>query len=181
MDPLFLTDEQKQTLVKYIKERRYVLISALATGMLLLIVNIPLLIWDISDVQDDGFLHYERTARGGHFTGTFAIVWCIIALIWLFVFLRNYGVKYGIGCDLQCVRHDEYTLSVAPAFRKSENELKPPFYFYDDERRYATPNFIAWKKADLHSRILYITLKNNRGYALVLPEETKEGDDSWQI
>lgn len=190
MEPFSLTEKQTQTIIKYIKERRYPFMISLYGIIGFLIFTLPVLLMDITMLQYDerrkeiagavsviGQMarHYHRSRPG-----EFIVFWVAGFVVLLVMVLRNYGITFGKGCDLDCIRRGMYTIETASFAGKSDDTGKHPYFFYDaDGKAFKCPVFLDWKRAGQGTQIVFVTLSNGKGYA-VLPESDTPRKEWWE-
>ena len=167
MTPLYLTEEQRQKLLKHIEKKRY---NAKISLLFFSIFTIPLLL-----ICGEGIHLTLQGVRIAEKLGSASMISSIfLAVIQLasygaFGLLLLYecgGKEFLIHSDMDCLKYNAYELDVIPFVRKSE-AIDYPYYFYDImDREYLCPVYEDWKLADSESEILLITLKNKNRYAL---------------
>jgi len=156
---IYLNDEQKDYLIKYMRDRRYgnmliMWISVLsALGCLVFLFGYNHKTF-LSALADEGGL--ECFSSFIIFTATF-----------VGEFIRGFGKTFGYKCDIQCIQQDLYTLDYGNFGYREKDTGKHPYYICDNMGGiYICPRFLDWRNADSESKFLYIKLENGRGYAI---------------
>ena len=157
---LWLTDEQKQVILKYIQDRRYsYMISMYILFFLTIFINFySFPVWfrifhDIRlDADDFEFLSYS--------------IFSLIAL--LVVFLKGIGITFGKNSDYDCLKRDQYKLEFYGFGGKLPDTGKHPYYVKDSSgTEYICPLFLDYKKAGQESTLICVMLANGKNYALL--------------
>ncbi|MDE6833846.1 MAG: hypothetical protein K2J39_06355 [Ruminococcus sp.] len=156
---VYLYDEQKQFLLKYIRERRSGDIIILWTSAIIFIVMIEFLRTNI--LMDSSFEINELNAG------------CILYMlasgfIFVMTFIKNFGKTFGYGCDKKCIENDWYTITTGKFFSRDKNtNNKHPYYISDRAyNQYICPRFLDWRNATEETDFIYIRLENGRNYAI---------------
>ncbi|MBD5142027.1 MAG: hypothetical protein HDT22_00190 [Ruminococcus sp.] len=164
---LWLTDKQKNLILKYIQDRRYqYMISmylAFILTIIILIFDLPyLLITNIIflDIQSYPFVYNTLTV-----ITVFGILTVIIAFG---MFFMGIGKIFGKNSDYDCMKHDKYRLDFRDFGGKSFDTGKYPYYvennFYN---RYICPIFLDYRNAKQGDTLICVTLNNGKKYALL--------------
>ncbi|MDE6034787.1 MAG: hypothetical protein K2G36_02635 [Ruminococcus sp.] len=156
---LYLYDEQKEFLLKYIRERRSNDIIILWTSAIVFIVMIALLRMNILMVGS--FEFNELNAE--------CVLYMLISgFIFVMTFIKNFGKTIGYGCDKKCIENDWYTITAGKFVCRDKNTTnKHPYYISDRAyNQYICPRFLDWKNATEDTVFLYIKLGNGRNYAI---------------
>ena len=152
---LWLTEEQKNLILKYIQDRRYqYMISmylAFVLTIIILIFDLPqLLITNIIFLDIQGYLFVYNT----------------LTVITAFgMFFMGIGKIFGKNSDYDCMKHDKYNLD----FRDFESKLpdtgKHPYYVEDNfNNRYICPIFLDYRNARPGNTLICVTLNNGKKY-----------------
>lgn len=157
---VYLYEEQKQFLLKYIRERRLNVITNLWT--MGVIFAVMLLLIKIDGLMYGSFVLDEMTA------------YCILIMVasgigFVRVFVSNFGKTFGFGCDKKCIENDWYTITCGNfVYRDKNSHNKHPYYISDKSyNQYICPRFLDWRNANENTMFIYIKLENGRGYAIV--------------
>lgn len=157
---LWLTEDQKQIVLKYIQDRRYTyMISMYVLFFMTVLVNLySFPVWfrifhGIGlDADDFEFLSYA--------------VFTLLAS--LAVFLKGIGITFGRHSDYDCLKRDQYQLDFREFDGKLPDTGKHPYYVRDIQgTEYICPLFLDYKKAEQGSTLLCVTLANGKRYALL--------------
>ncbi|MDE5583673.1 MAG: hypothetical protein K2J08_08205 [Ruminococcus sp.] len=164
---LYLYEEQKDFLLKYIRERRSDDIIILWTSALIFIIMFMLV--NINGLMIGSFKMNELNAD--------CILYMVVSgFAFIRIFIKNFGKTFGFGCDKKCIENDWYSISVAKFGLRDKNpKNKHPYYISDFfGEKYICPRFLDWRNATEETMFLYIKLENGRNYAI--PEE----DSQWK-
>lgn len=156
---VYLYDEQKQFLLKYIRERRS---------------NDVILLWSMAVIFIFMFILIRvDMLTTGRFVMTELNAYCILYMIFsgvafIRIFIKNFGKTFGFGCDKKCIENDWYTLTYGNFVYRDKNlHNKHPYYISDKSyNRYICPRFLDWRNATEDTTFIYIQLENGRGYAI---------------
>lgn len=191
MEQFTLSQKQIETIIKYIKDRRYKMMISMYLCMILVVIGIPAMLADIQLLSGNGSrtlasaaVPLGQLARRyyGHryVPGEFLFIWIGFVIVLIILIVRNYGIRFGKNSDLDCMQRGMYTVETASFAGKSEDTGKHPYYLFDaDGKPYKCPVFLEWKKADWGTKILFVSLSNGRGYAM-LPESTEPDKEWWE-
>lgn len=156
---VYLYEEQKQFLLKYIRERRSNDIIIIWTSAVIFIIMFMLIKVDI--------------LMSGSFEMTESNAYCILYMIFSGVafirtFVKNFGKTFGFGCDKKCIENGWYTLTYGKFVYRDKNvHNKHPYYISDRSyNQYICPRFLDWRNATEDTMFLYIKLENGRNYAI---------------
>lgn len=156
---VYLYEEQKQFLLKYIHERRFgVIMNLWCTGVLFFVM---LLLMKLDTMTYGKFVFDEMTVYS-----VLIMVSCGIGFVKTFI--CNFGKTFGFGCDKKCIENDWYTLTCGKfVYRDKNPHNKHPYYISDKSyNQYICPRFLEWRNADENTMFIYIKLQNGRGYAI---------------
>lgn len=156
---VYLYEEQKQFLLKYIHERRFgVIMNLWCTGVLFFVM---LLLMKLNTMTYGKFVFDEMTVYS-----VLIMVSCGIGFVKTFI--CNFGKTFGFGCDKKCIENDWYTLTCGKfVYRDKNPHNKHPYYISDQSyNQYICPRFLEWRNADENTMFIYIKLQNGRGYAI---------------
>lgn len=156
---VYLYEEQKQFLLKYIHERRFgVIMNLWCTGVLFFVM---LLLMKLNTMTYGKFVFDEMTVYS-----VLIMVSCGIGFVKTFI--CNFGKTFGFGCDKKCIENDWYTLNCGKfVYRDKNPHNKHPYYISDKSyNQYICPRFLDWRNADENTMFIYIKLQNGRGYAI---------------
>lgn len=153
-----LYEEQKQFLLKYIRERRSDDILLLWATALIFIIMFILIKADT--LMSNSFTINELNAE--------CILYMVISgLTFIKIFINNFGKTFGYRCDIQCIEKDLYTLDYGDFGYREKDTGRHPYYICDNKGdTYVCPKFLDYRNADTGSKFLYIKLENGRGYAI---------------
>jgi len=178
MDPFYLSGEQKQFLLQYIRNKRYEekLSLFLLAGILLFLLPmfiIPgylFLLFQKLYARMDG-IDADFTSDSMQVLMTLAGTLAIIVGSAVGIY-KIYKKHFGRSSDTGCLKEDAYQLHSGTFSGKSEDEGHYPYFLYDAEgQEYICTQFKDWKRACAGMPILFVTLENGSRYALLLPEE----------
>lgn len=183
---LRLDEEQEQTLIQYIKSRRYGTMLTLYLSAAFLVLTSPLAYADMLLLFEPrpgrsamlpqitlaaGTLaryHYRR-----HVDGEFFFFWVGVAIVLLVTFLRGYGRRFGKNSDYDCVRNGKYAYEIRPFGAKGPDNGKHPYFLADDTGTYyLCPVFLDYKNAGPDRELLCVHLDNGHNYALLAKDTT---------
>lgn len=155
---VYLNDEQKQFLLKYIRERRSDDILLLWATALIFIIMFMLI--KVDTLSTNSFEVNELNAE--------CILYMIVSgLTFVKTFINNFGKTFGYRCDIQCIEKDLYTLDYGDFGYREKDTGRHPYYICDNKGdTYVCPKFLDYRNADTGSKFLYIKLENGRGYAI---------------
>ena len=155
---VYLYEEQKQFLLKYIRERRSNDIIKLWISAIIFIIMFMLIKMNIL------------------MTGSFASESNVDCLFYMFVsvfvfiktFIKNFGKTFGFGCDKKCIENDWYTITSGKfVYRDKNTKNKHPYFISDQSyNQYICPRFLDWRNATEDTTFIYIKLENGRNYAI---------------
>ena len=157
---VYLIDEQKDYLKKYIHDKYYISIIIMR---ILAIVSILCLGLGIIAVQDTTFINAAAQE------GILELFLSFLAFAGCFMeeFTRGFGKAFGRKCDIKCIEKDLYTLEYGNFGCREKDTGKHPYYICDNKGdTYVCPKFLDYKNADISDKFLYIKLNNGRGYAI---------------
>lgn len=182
---LFLPDEQKEIILKYIRERRTSLMANLYLSAAFTILLFLPAMFDLKSAIHGGSFRLEtagtalllarRHRYGSHYIeGELFLIWCVVLVVFIVHFIKGIGVHFGRNSDLDCVQNDKYLYEIRNCTGKSEDHQKHPYYLYDNNNTaYLCPLFLDWKKAAPGTKMMCLSLQNGRHYALLVPEQTE--------
>ncbi len=154
---MWLKEEQKEQVLKYIQERRYQhMITMYCVGIVALLFSIF------------NFLDMKYTKIGFIYDTNLVSYWLLSTLITLVMFLQGIGKIFGKNSDYDCVKKDNYTLNIRKFAGKKPDTGKHPYFvedFYGNS--YQCINFLDWKHAHDGDMLICIELKNGKKYALL--------------
>lgn len=157
---VYLYEEQKQLLLKYIRERRSDdIILLFVTAVIFVVLFI---LSDVAALMTGSFEMNELQAE--------CILYMILSgLIFIKTFKKNFGKTFGFKCDKQCIENDWYTLTYGNfVYRDKNKNNRHPYYISDQSYdQYICPRFLDWRNATEDTMFIYIKLENGRGYAIV--------------
>ena len=156
---VYLYEEQKQFLLKYIRERRSDAIMRLWVAVIIFAIMFMLIKTDVS--MSDSFTINELNAE--------CILYMVVSgLTFIKIFINNFGKTFGYRCDKKCIENDLYTITCGKfVYRDKNPHNKHPYYISDKSyNQYICPRFLEWRNADENTMFLYIRLENGRGYAI---------------
>ena len=156
---LYLYDEQKEFLLKYIRERRSGDIIILWTSAIIFVFLLMLVRMNI--LMTGSFEFNELNAE--------CILYLLICgFIFVMTFIKNFGKTFGYGCDKKCIENDWYTITAGKFVYRDKNiNNKHPYYISDGAyNQYICPRFLDWRNATEDTTFLYIKLGNGRNYAI---------------
>lgn len=156
---VYLYDEQKEFLLKYIRERRSNDIIILWTSAIIFVFILMLL--KINILMDGSF---EMTD-----TNACCILYMLASgFIFVRTFTKNFGKTFGYGCDKKCIENDWYTITAGKfVYRDKNTNNKHPYYISDRAyNQYICPRFLDWRNATEDTDFIYIRLENGRNYAI---------------
>lgn len=165
---IYLYQEQKDFLIKYIRERRSdSLILLWSTGIVLAVSAVILL--SAVMIYGGEFLFSELSLD-------LLYIMFFSGAVFVKTFADGFGKTFGFGCDKKCIENDWYSLSVAKFGIRDKNPLnKHPYYMSDIVGdRYICPRYLDWRNATEDTMFVYIKLENGRNYAI------PEGDSQWK-
>lgn len=157
---VYLYEEQKEFLLKYICERRS---------------NDIIVLWTFGVIFVFLFMFVEM---GVLMKGAFKIdevnAECIFymlmsGVIFIKTFIKNFGKTFGFRCDKKCIENDWYTITSGKfVYRDKNPHNRHPYYISDRSyNQYICPRFLDWRNATEDTIFLYIKLENGRNYAIV--------------
>ncbi|MDE6781318.1 MAG: hypothetical protein K2J40_07665 [Ruminococcus sp.] len=157
---VYLYEEQKQLLLKYIREKRFNKIKSLFIIALVFIYEFLLLNSD--------------TAMTDSFEMKFAVLYHSVIIVmsgfaFIIAFINGFGKTFGFRCDKKCIENNWYTITSGKFVCRDENpHNKPPYYISDKSyNQYICPKYLDWRNATEDTTFIYIKLKNGRNYAIV--------------
>lgn len=185
MDPLFLSDKQTETLIRYMKERAYPGFIRFVCAVAITVLTIPVMLFDVQMMQTKNGTAAATEVLGTmarrysrYHPGEYLIMWCVLCVISVILFFHNYNVTFGPSCDLSCLKRGEYTLSTETCCGKSVDNGRHPYFIYDAlQKPYKCPVFIDWKHLENGDEAIFVTLSNGNGYVLKRDENT--GAKEW--
>lgn len=155
---VYLNDEQKNYIIKYIRERRSGDILLLWANALIFIIMFMLI--KIDTLMSNSFTINELNVEC-------TLYMVISGLTFIKIFINNFGKTFGYRCDIQCIEKDLYTLEYADFGYREKDSGKYPYYICDNMGNlYICPRFLDYRNADTGSKFLYIKLENGRNYAI---------------
>ncbi|MDE5771897.1 MAG: hypothetical protein K2I06_09790 [Ruminococcus sp.] len=157
---VYLYEEQKQFLLKYIRERRSNDIILLFSTAIIFAVLFMLVKVDV--LMTGAFEMNEMNAE--------CILYMVMSgAIFVKTFIKNFGKTFGFGCDKKCIENDWYTLTYGNfVYRDKNTRNKHPYYISDKSyNKYICPRFLDWRNANEDTMFLYIKLENGRNYAIL--------------
>lgn len=155
---VYLYDEQKEFLLKYIRERRSNDIIILWTSAIVFIIMLMLIKVNI--------------LMTGSFAGeleAYCLFYMSVSVIaFIKTFTKNFGKTFGYGCDKKCIENDWYTITAGKfVYRDKNTNNKHPYYISDRAyNQYICPRFLDWRNATEDTDFIYIRLENGRNYAI---------------
>lgn len=155
---VYLNDEQKNYLIKYICDRRCVSMACMWVMTFLSLYCFGILV-----ILSCGFTFSKALYVGAEILG-FGLVCCIVFAI---EFIKGFGKTFGYRCDIQCLQKDLYTLDYDDFGYREKDNGRHPYYICDNMGNlYICPRFLDYRNADTGSKFLYIKLENGRNYAI---------------
>lgn len=156
---VYLYEEQKEFLIKYIRERRSGDIMLMWVMAVIFIFMFVLIRTNI--LMSGKFIMNELNAE--------CILYMLLSgAIFISTFVKNFGKTFGYGCDKKCIENDWYTLTYGKfVYRDKNPKNKHPYYISDRAyNQYICPRFLDWRNADEETDFIYIKLENGRNYAI---------------
>ena len=156
---VYLYEEQKQFLLKYIRERRSNDIIILWTAILIFIFMFVLI--KINTLMTGSFEMTETNAC--------CLLYMFVSVFaFIKTFIKNFGKTFGFGCDKKCIENDWYTITSGKfVYRDKNTKNKHPYYISDKSyNQYICPRFLDWRNANEDTTFIYIKLENGRNYAI---------------
>lgn len=156
---VYLYEEQKQFLLKYIRERRSDAIMRLWVAVIIFAIMFMLIKTDVS--MSDSFTINELNAE--------CILYMVVSgLTFIKIFINNFGKTFGYRCDKKCIENDLYTITCGKfVYRDKNPHNKHPYYISDKSyNQYICPRFLDWRNAHEDTMFIYIKLENGRNYAI---------------
>lgn len=157
---VYLYDEQKQLLLKYVRKKRSgkirnIFISAVIFIYEFLLLNGNVAMKNSFEIKSAVVYHSVIIVMSG-----FAFV---VAL------KDGFGKNFGFMCDKKCIESDRYTITRGKFFSRDKNpHNKPPYYVSDAlYNKYVCLRFADWRYATEDTDFIYIKLENGRNYAIV--------------
>ena len=156
---VYLYEEQKQFLLKYIRERRSNDIILLWAAALIFIIMFMLIKMNI--LMTDSFEMNELNAEC-------ILIMVVSGIAFIRTFVKNFGKTFGFGCDKKCIENDWYTITSGKfVYRDKNSKNKHPYYISDKSyNQYICPRFLDWRNATEDTTFIYIKLENGRNYAI---------------
>ncbi len=157
---VYLYEEQKQFLLKYIRERRSDEIKSLFIIALIFIYKFLLLKSAVS-------MEYSFEIKCAIVYHSVIIV--ISGFAFITIFIGGFGKTFGFRCDKKCIENEWYTITCGKfVYRDKNPRNKPPYYISDKlYNKYICPRFTDWRYATEDTMFIYIKLENSRNYAIV--------------
>lgn len=150
---LWLKDQQKEMILKYILDRRYPFMVSMYffLGVSILLVPYNLLTVQLSKISLD------------------AIVLFIFTLVsFVVMFFEGKGKTFGKNSDYDCLKNDEYQLDFFEFGDKLPDSGKHPYFVSDIYgNTYKCPLFLDWRNAKYGDTLICVTLNNGQKYALL--------------
>ena len=157
---VYLYEEQKQFLLKYIRERRsenikILLISAVIFIYKFLLLNSDVALKNSFEIKCAVIYH--------------SIIMVMSVFVFITTFISGFGKTFGYKCDKKCIENDWYTITSGNfVYRDKNSNNKPPYYISDKSyNQYICPRFVDWRYATEDTTFIYIKLENGRNYAIV--------------
>ena len=156
---VYLYEEQKQFLLKYIRERRSNDIILSWAAALIFIIMFMLIKMNI--LMTDSFEMNELNAEC-------ILIMVVSGIAFIRTFVKNFGKTFGFGCDKKCIENDWYTITSGKfVYRDKNSKNKHPYYISDKSyNQYICPRFLDWRNATEDTTFIYIKLENGRNYAI---------------
>lgn len=157
---LWLTEEQKNSILKYIQDRRYsYMISMYAVFLLttaMLLTALPTFLMIV-------------TGHSSWLDNLEILTYCAIVMIFsVSMFLRGIGKIFGKNSDYDCLKQDNYQLDFLEFGDKLPDTGKHPYYVKDKfGNHYICPIFLDYRNARQGSTLICIALSNGKKYALL--------------
>ncbi len=158
---VYLYQEQKDFLLKYMRDRRYKNMIIMWTSAVIILgyMGLFLLSWH-------KMTFIEAVAQEGIVEGFLYFIIAVFAFGGEFI--RGFGKTFGYKCDIRCIQNDLYTLEYGDFGYREKDTGKHPYYICDNRGGiYICPRFLDYRNADTGSKFLYIKLENGRGYAVL--------------
>ena len=171
-----LTQEQKQLLTEYIKDRRFPYMARLCClfglTVLMFLTFLPdlLRLYYNPESWEESWSAPAWAKESGYYALPilFFCLWIASVCWFLKEFRQGIGKAFWKNSDYDCLLHDNYQLDFRECAGKQPDSGKYPYFVSDsDGNRYQCPVFLDWKHAQKGDTLLCITLKNGQKYALL--------------
>ncbi len=154
---LWLTPEQKNQLLNYIKDRRYHFMLLLYLALIISVVLNAVNLADLLTVRM--YLILEPHLL---------VPWVVSTVGFIFLFFHGMGNIFWKNSDYDCLKHDNYTLDIREYAGKLPDSGKYPYFVKAaDGNSYQCTAFMDWKRAHDGDMLICIELKNGQKYALL--------------
>ncbi len=164
---VYLYHEQKEFLLKYIRDRRFKNIIIMWTCAVIILFYIIMFLFSfyMNEMELVKALAQEGIAEGFIY---FILAVCIFGQ----EFIGGFGKTFGYRCDINCIQNDLYMLEYGNFGYREKDKGKHPYYICDNMGSiYICPRFLDYRNADTESKFLYIKLENGRNYAILDEEQ----------
>ncbi len=159
---IYLYEEQKQYLIKYIKDKRFMNLMILWFSGMSIFILVSLLLFEAKYCN-----FTEETQIISELDANVIYYLVIGVIIFILEFIKGYGKNFGHNCDIKCIENDLYTLDYRNFGYREKDTGHHPYYICDNlGGTYICPRFLDYRNADSDSKFLYIKLENGRGYAI---------------
>lgn len=167
----WLSFEQKEIIMNYIKDRRYTFMMTLYASLVMSVVLAPLAIWDFKMIC---FPPTVRYLGRRHIYGVILTLWVIFIALFIVYFFQGIGKTFWKNSDYDCLKHDAYTMDFLECAGKLPDSGKYPYFVTDSVgNAYQCMKFLEWKKIQDGEKFLGVTLKNGHKYALIQQNNSK--------
>ena len=160
----YLTPEQKEIIMKYIKDRRDPFMMTLYFSAVMSVLLAPLARWDFK------MLCYAPVTLHGRSRayGIISTFWIISVFLFIVYFVRGIGKIFWKNSDYDCLKHDDYTLDLMECAGKLPDSGKYPYFVTDSiGNAYQCTKFLEWRNIQNGEHFLAVTLKNGQKFALL--------------
>ena len=164
-----MPEEKEELLKRYINERRYGYVLTVIVLCIMTVFLLIIMFHAIEQMQKGIFV--VRFRRRYHYYAMDIAECAAMSIVYIFVFLRGWGKKFGPNSDIDCVKHMKYQYGTAHLSEKDPDAKKHPYYVMDREgNRYICPVFLEYRNMDFGEEMFCVVLDNGSRYAFQLHE-----------
>ena len=160
----YLTPEQKEIIMKYIKDRRDPFMMTLYVSAVMSVLLAPLARWDFRRLCLSPLTYHGRSRA----YGIILTLWAICFLVAVVYFIQGIGKTFWKNSDYDCLKHDAYTIDFLECTGKLPDSGKYPYFVTDSiGNAYQCTKFLEWRNIQNGEQFLAVTLKNGQKFALL--------------
>lgn len=160
---LRLDPDKEDALIKYVKDRRYMLMISLYISGFLSVVLAPFAIAEINNILSGT---YYTVGYGRRRRSSVIVFWLFMLVTFVVNFFTGFGRVFGPGSDYDCLKKGKYGFGTMTLGGKKHDSGKHPYYVCDKlDNVYICPVFLDYKNANFGDEMFCVVLDNGKRFA----------------